>query len=167
MGIRLYINEIEKINEIQLKTKCNHDEIYEHFSKYSKQLYQLDFNYLEQLDNSDWGIQPFSLDSDGYGYYKMTKQTLIEFIKDYESKILLSYKNLFNDSKKNDFTKINIINLQKLGVLASKSFINYNKNENGEVELTKSNFLEHCIFNLVFILKTFDFDKKNLYLYLA
>ena len=30
-----------------------------------------------------------------------------------------------------------------------------------------AHFLEHCIFNLVFILKTVDFDKYNLYLHLS
>lgn len=167
MGIRLYIHEIEKFNEIEDLTNYSKDEIYDYFEEKSKRLYQLDFNYLDQLENSEWGIQPFSLDEEGYGYYKMTKQTLIEFIKDYENRILLSYKNLFEDSKRNNFKEVNRINIQKLGILSSNLFINYDKNENGEIELTKSNFLEHCIFNLVFILKTFNFNKNSLYLYLS
>ncbi len=167
MGIRLYIHKLEKSVEFYKLKKDKKDEIYNYFSKYSKTLYQLDFNYLEQLENSLWEIKPFLLDSEGYGYYKMTKQTLIEFIKDYEKKILLSYQNLYRDSKENNFDEINRINKQKLGIISSNLFVNYSESETDEIELTNSNFLEHCIFNLVFILKTVDFDKYNLYLYLS
>lgn len=154
MSIRLTIRKMNKKREI---TKYNLDE-------FSEDLYELDFTYIDQLSQEQWGIKELFLDGDGYGYFSMSKETLMEFLNNYQQRLLQYYSEINEQLKKSDYKKVETLIKVRIALLSNKMFINDDVENN---ILTSSYLIEHSIFNLVHILKTVNFKTENLFLYLS
>ena len=154
MSIRLTIRKMNKKREI---TKYNLEE-------FSEDLYDLDFTYLDQLSKEQWGIKELFLDDDGYGYFSMSKETLMEFINNYQERLIHYYNGLNEHLKKSEYKEVETLIKVRIALLKHKTFINEDVENN---TLTSSYLIEHSIFNLVHILKTFNFKTENLFLYLS
>lgn len=154
MSIRLTIRKMNKKREI---TKYNLEE-------FSEDLYDLDFTYLDQLSKEQWGIKELFLDEDGYGYFSISKETLMEFLNNYQQRLLQYYSEINEQLKKSDYKKVETLIKVRIALLSNKMFINDDVENN---TLTSSYLIEHSIFNLVHILKTFNFKTENLFLYLS
>ena len=123
----------------------------ENIEKYATNKYDLDFFF--NFEDCEIIIA----NSEGYGYYKLEKEKLIQIIEEYKSK-LIEFNLEYHKKVKNDnLTKEELLIMfaTKISILSSKNFLNLDSNE---IEMSSSILTEHLIFNLINFYKRISID---------
>ena len=123
----------------------------ENIEKYATNKYDLDFVF--NFEDCEIIIA----NSEGYGYYKLTKEKLIQIIEEYKSRLIELNLEYHKKVKNDNLTKEELLIMfaTKITILSSKNFLNLDSNE---IEMSSSILTEHLIFNLINFYKRISID---------
>ena len=114
----------------------------------------------------------------GEDYYRVTKAGLRLFIDKYEEEITKSFEELYATPDVQEMKETGIdtndVTAEDIHYVELKEYVHHKLHEwryhlvsqpDADYKMTYSGYWEYTIFNLIFIYRTFDFDKDMLVLY--
>ena len=114
----------------------------------------------------------------GEDYYRVTKVGLRLFIDKYEEEITKSFEDLYATPDVQEMKETGIdtndVTAEDIHYVELKEYVHHKLHEwryhlvsqpDADYKMTYSGYWEYTIFNLIFIYRTFDFDKDMLVLY--